>query len=272
MSVSTRYHIALVGCGKMGASMMHGWLKNDLIGHGYCLDPNGLPDPFQQEKRVSLLPHPGDLKSLALDLIILAVKPQIMPTVCGDIASYIGETTPILSIAAGQSIATIAKYLHPDQPIIRAMPNTPAAIGKGMTAAITGQNVSRETKSSITALIECSGDLVWLDNETQMDAVTALSGSGPAYVFHLIEVMAEAGINLGLPSDQAQQLARQTVIGAAYLADDQKDLSARVLRENVTSPGGTTAAALDVLMDGRLQDIYNEALLAAKNRCLALSS
>lgn len=263
--------IVLVGCGKMGSSMMQGWLKNNLIESAYILDPHGISEELKGNDKLTHAQSTADIDMSVIDLIVLAVKPQIMETVCQDLAPHVPETTPILSIAAGQSIASITQYFKENQPVIRSMPNTPASIGKGITAAITSHAVSHETKLATTALLTSSGELVWLKDESQMDAVTALSGSGPAYIFHLIEVMTQSGIKLGLSEDQAIQLARQTVIGAAHLAEAQSDTPAAILRENVTSPGGTTAAALEKLMDGRLQDIYDDALNAAKERSIELS-
>lgn len=264
-------HIVLVGCGKMGSSMMQGWLKNNLIESATILDPHGISEELKSSDKLVHAQTAADIDMSVIDLIALAVKPQIMKVVCNDLSPHVPETTPILSIVAGQSIARITKYFKENQPVIRSMPNTPAAIGKGITAAISNHSVSHETEKAVTALLTSSGELVRLDDESQMDAVTALSGSGPAYIFHLIEVMTQSGIKLGLSEEQAIQLARQTVIGAAHLAEAQSETPASNLRENVTSPGGTTAAALEKLMDGRLQDIYDEALSAAKARSIELS-
>lgn len=271
MPLSQPLNIVLVGCGKMGSSMMQGWLKNDLIKHSFILDPNGISEELKGNEKLTHAQTVADIDMSTINLIILAVKPQLMEAVCKDLAPHIPATIPLLSIAAGQSIRRITKYFLENQPVIRSMPNTPAAIGKGITAAITNHNVSHETKQAVTALLKSSGDLIWLNDEAQMDAVTALSGSGPAYIFHIIETLTRSGVHIGLSEAHATQLARQTVIGAAHLAEAQNQTPACVLRENVTSPNGTTAAALDKLMDGRLQDIYDEALSAAKARSIELS-
>lgn len=263
--------IILVGCGKMGSSMMQGWLKNNLIESAYILDPHGIPDELKGSDKLTYTTAITDIDMSSIDLIVLAIKPQIMESVCKNLAPHVPQTTPLLSIAAGQSIASISKYFKENQPVIRSMPNTPAAIGKGITAAISSHTVSHETQVNVSNLLESSGQLIWLDDESQMDAVTALSGSGPAYIFHLIEVMTQSGVHIGLSEKNATQLARQTVIGAAHLAEAQSNTPANVLRENVTSPNGTTAAALEKLMDGRIQDIYDEALSAAKARSIELS-
>lgn len=255
----------------MGASMLQGWLSKNLVQTAYIIDPNGVPEYFTGNKRVI---HESNIDALPfkdIDLVILAIKPQIMAQICKELADHIHEATPLLSIAAGQSLSGMAQHFKEGQPIIRSMPNTPAAIGAGMSAAISNHTVSHETKALVQALLRASGEFIWLDNEPLMDAVTALSGSGPAYVFHLIETLSKAGERIGLSAEQAAIMARQTVIGSASLAAHDSKTTPSELRKNVTSPGGTTEAALKVLMDGRLQDIYDEALLAAKNRGIELS-
>lgn len=263
--------LMLVGCGKMGAAMLKGWLDLGLIETTHILDPNGIPADMAHDPKLHHITDINQLDFTTLDMMILAVKPQIIGDICQDLAPHTPETLPILSIAAGQSLEKIGGYFKQNQPLIRAMPNTPAAIGKGITAAITNHSVSHETKCKAEAILRRCGDLIWLENEPLMDSVTALSGSGPAYIFHLIEVMAQTGENIGLDKDQAMQLARQTVIGAASLAEADSTSSASTLRENVTSPNGTTQAALDILMDGRLQALFDEALNAAKIRSIELS-
>ncbi|NQZ13365.1 MAG: pyrroline-5-carboxylate reductase [Alphaproteobacteria bacterium] len=262
--------ILLAGCGKMGSAMVQGWISKNLLKHTYILDPNGLPDELQGNDCISL-ETPENIDFSTIDLVVLAVKPQIMADVCATMKPHINENTPLLSIAAGQSITGLQSYFQENQPVIRSMPNTPAAIGKGITAAITSHTVSHETKSLAEQLLQASGDIIWLDDEAYMDAVTALSGSGPAYVFYLIEIMTQAGKDIGLSAQHAEKLARQTVIGASALAETENQTSAATLRENVTSPGGTTAAALDKLMDGRMQELFTEALTAAKDRSIELS-
>lgn len=270
MNTSSPATIVLVGCGKMGSAMVQGWTSKNLLKHAYILDPNGLPEELQGNDRISL-ETAENIDFSTIDAVILAIKPQIMADVCANLKPYIDENTPLLSIAAGQSIAKLQSYFQENQPVIRSMPNTPAAIGKGITAAITSHTVSHETKTLAEQLLQASGDMIWLDDEAQMDAVTALSGSGPAYVFYLMEVMMQAGKDIGLSAKNADKLARQTVIGAAALAETENKTSAAILRENVTSPGGTTAAALEKLMDGRMQELFSEALTAAKDRSIELS-
>lgn len=264
--MTSKPHILLVGCGKMGGALLRGWLTADSADRITVLEPNELP---VSDARITHIRTANDIT--AVDMVVLAVKPQILGDVCAMVQPHIKAATPILSIAAGQTTAAIEQYFHKDQPIIRAMPNLPAAIGEGMTAAYA--NISGTAhKEMVGLLLKAVGDNVWLDMENQMDAVTAISGSGPAYIFYLIEALTAAAEKLGLPAATASRLARQTVIGAAALAKADEDKSAGTLRENVTSPKGTTDAALSVLMDGRWQEILNEATARAKTRSEELSS
>jgi len=203
---------------------------------------------------------------------MLATKPQIMDNICAGLKDHLHKDTLILSIAAGKSIAYFEGYFGNDHPIIRTMPNTPAAIGKGITVACPNAAVSAAQKKNAETLLKAGGLVDWLEDENLLNAVTALSGSGPAYIFHLIETLAKTGEQIGLSRDLAEKLARQTVIGSAALAEDDEGTPASQLRKNVTSPGGTTQAALEILMDGRLEEIYKEALNAAKTRGEELSS
>ena len=248
--------------------MLQGWLESDIDAHYIVVEPFGQPDFTKENPKVSYGKNISDVKSeiATSDICILAVKPQMMNDVCTALKSEISKNCLILSVAAGQTIANFEAHFGNDQPITRIMPNTPAAIGKGMSVAVANNNVNSDQKDLVTKMLNCSGKTEWVTDENLMNAVTAVSGSGPAYIFHLIEAMATAGEHVGLSADTAMALARQTVIGSAALAEEQPETSASTLRENVTSPNGTTAAALDVLMDGRFQKILNEALAAAKNR------
>ncbi len=199
------------------------------------------------------------------EIIFLAVKPQIMREVITDAKPYIPETALLISIAAGIKTAQY-EQTFPNSPIIRTLPNTPSAVGKGMNLLIANPAVTDAQKSTTTRLFESLGKTHWLNDENDMDAASAISASGPAYLFYFIEVLAKAGENMNLPPDIAMTLARQTIIGAAALAENDADTQAAQLRANVTSAKGMTAAALEIFMDGRIQDIYNEALTAAKNR------
>lgn len=266
MAAAQAPHILLVGCGKMGGAMVRGWLEAGCAERVTILEPNPLP---VSDARITHIHSANDITPA--DMVVLAVKPQIMADVCATLKPHIGADTPVLSIAAGQTTRAIEGYFHDGRPVIRAMPNLPAAIGKGITAAYANANGAAH-KDLADMSLRAVGDCVWLDDESRMDAVTAISGSGPAYLFYLIEALSEAAQKLGLPATIAEGLARQTVIGAAALAEADAQTPVATLRENVTSKGGTTEAALSVLMDGRWQDILNDATAKATARSEELSS
>ncbi len=256
----------------MGGAMLSSWLRGGLCRNVYIIDPNGAPDDLSSNEHIHVIDYEG-LKGIELDIVILAVKPQIMDTVCASLRGILSPDMFILSIAAGQNLSSLAaKFNGEDHPIIRAMPNTPASIGKGVSVCVANPLILDAHLAAATDLLGASGRVEWIDDEEKMDAVTALSGSGPAYVFHLIEVLAQAGADIGLDNDMAMRLARETVIGSAALAEEESALPASTLRENVTSPNGTTHAALETLMDGRIQEIYVQALRAAKTRSQELNS
>lgn len=253
--------------------MVKAWLSSGVANHVYILDPNGLPPEWLGHDKITycsnepiFLGHAADM-----DILVIAIKPQVMDTFCAAIKTHLPPTLPILSIAAGQTIASFQTRFGSVQPIIRAMPNTPAAIGKGMSVACASDQTDDAQLQAAHDLLATLGLVEWLDDESRLDAVTAVSGSGPAYVFYLIEALAQAGIESGLFPDLAMKLARQTVIGAAALAEIEDTTPASALRENVTSPNGTTAAALSVLMDGRLQSLMDEAVAKATARSQELS-
>jgi pyrroline-5-carboxylate reductase len=264
-SLKPPYSLTLVGCGKMGSALIAGWLNKHLIRHADIIEPNPIDKALSEQKAVT---HKTSFASgfIQTDILVLATKPQTLALAVKDINGKISKDTLVLSIAAGQSLASLASLFPKDQPIIRSMPNTPASIGKAATVAIANRFVSPDQKDMANTLIGASGTISWLEKESMMDAVTALSGSGPAYVFYLIEVLAKAGENRGLSPDLAMTLARQTIIGSAALAEYQADTAASTLRQNVTSSGGTTEAALKILMDGRFQDLFNDALKMAEKR------
>lgn len=254
--------LVLLGCGKMGSAMLEGWLKQ------------GVPPAAIWV----LEPHPSDwLKSTGVHLnvglpaapaiVLLAVKPQMMGAALPQVTALGNGATVFLSIAAGTTIASFESTFGARTPIIRAMPNTPAAVGRGITAITGNAHASDPDLALAEALLAAVGQVVRLEGEHQMDAVTAVSGSGPAYVFHLIEALAQAGEAEGLPAALAMQLARATVCGAGELAHQATE-SAAQLRINVTSPGGTTAAALAVLMEPEtgLPPLMARAVKAAADR------
>jgi pyrroline-5-carboxylate reductase len=236
--------LVLLGCGKMGSAMLQGWLAGGLPASSVWV-----LDPFPSDWVRSL-----DALNLNVELpgdpavVLVAVKPQMMGEALPVLQSLGNGSTLFLSVAAGTPISAYEAVLGQRSPIVRAMPNTPAAIGRGITALFRNGHVKDAQMALAEALLSAVGQTVLLDNEGQMDAVTAVSGSGPAYVFHLIETLAAAGTAQGLPKDMAMRLAKATVAGAGALAEDA-DEAPEQLRINVTSPGGTTAAALAVLMD-----------------------
>ena len=245
MDLSKINHSGLVmlGCGKMGSAMLEGWLTRGLAPAAVTiLEPH--PKDWLLAQGVTVN---GALPE-APAAIILAVKPQMMGEALGALARYAGTSSVIVSIAAGTPISAFEAVFGATSPIIRAMPNTPAAIGRGITAMVGNGAAGAADLDLAQALLAAVGDVVRLTDEGEIDAVTGLSGSGPAYVFHLIECMAAAGEAEGLAPDLAMALARATVAGAGALAMESGEDPAQ-LRVNVTSPGGTTAAGLSVLMD-----------------------
>ena len=256
--------LLLVGAGKMGQAMLDGWLARGL-------HPKKLmviePQPGKSVKaltRRGLKLNPKGKASQAA-AIVIAVKPQSAPEAVPPLASYVGKSTMVLSIMAGRTIGFLESALLPAA-IVRAMPNTPAAIGRGITVACPNGKVSARQRKLATDLLAAIGKVEWTSDEGVMDAVTAVSGSGPAYVFLLTEAMTKAGIAAGLPADLAATLARETVAGSGELLH-RSDLDAAILRQNVTSPGGTTAAALKVLMGpGGFDELLTKAIAAATRR------
>jgi len=258
--------IVLLGCGKMGSALLAGWLSGGVPpGSVHVVDPH--PSDWLKTQGVHLnAPLPA-----APALLLVAVKPQTMAEALPDVAALGGGETLVISVAAGTPIARFEEVFGKNTPIIRAMPNTPAAIGQGITAIVGNAHVDAQGMDLAETLLSAVGQVVRLTDEAQMDAVTAVSGSGPAYVFHLIETLAAAGAAQGLPPTLAMQLAKATVAGAGALAEGV-DATPDQLRVNVTSPGGTTAAALNVLMDAEtgFPGLLDRAVAAAADRSRAL--
>lgn len=251
--------LVLVGCGRMGGAMLKGWLARGLQpGSVTVIDPKLAPEWQDKGLRVNA-PLPENPA-----VLVLAVKPQMMADALGEVPSL--TDTLVVSVAAGTTIATY-EATFPNAAVVRVMPNTPSAIGQGISALIGNHRATAADLDLAEALMRAVGRVVRLDSEDQMDAVTGLSGSGPAYVFHMIEAMAKAGEAEGLSPDLALELARMTVAGAGALAIDA-DEDPAVLRENVTSPGGTTAAGLRVLMDAQdgLRPLMTRTVAAAAER------
>ncbi|MGB7617915.1 MAG: pyrroline-5-carboxylate reductase, partial [Pseudolabrys sp.] len=210
-------------------------------------------------------------KAAAASAIVIAVKPQTAPEALPPLAAYVDKSTLVLSIMAGRTVTFLERLLPAGAAIVRAMPNTPAAVGRGISVAFANARISPSQRKLASDLLAAIGKVEWITEETRMDAVTALSGSGPAYVFLLAEAMANAGIAAGLPPALATRLARETVTGSAELMH-RSDLDAETLRQNVTSPGGTTAAALDVLMGpGGFDHLLTQAIIAATRRSRELA-
>jgi pyrroline-5-carboxylate reductase len=261
--------IVLVGAGKMGGAMLEGWL-------GLGLDPKQVvvvePQPSPEIGALAargLRVNPSAVGAAAA--IMVAVKPQIAADVLPTIKTYVGPSTVIVSIMAGRTLGFLEQALPAQAALIRAMPNTPAAIGRGITVAVPNARVSPPQRQLVQALLSATGAVEWIADEALMDAVTAVSGSGPAYVFLLAEALASAGAAAGLPADLAARLARATVGGSGELLH-QSELDATTLRQNVTSPGGTTAAALDILMGKNgLNSLMMEAVAAAARRSRELA-
>ena len=265
--------ILLVGCGKMGGAMLRGWLERDVDPAGvHVVDPANESRSLAEELGVGYAESADALPTdVGPRVVLFAVKPQITDDVVPAYADFTGPDTVFLSIAAGRTIAYFEERLGDQAAIIRTMPNTPAAIGRGITVACATQRVSVESRAICEVLLSAVGEVTWVDDEGLLDAVTATSGSGPAYVFLLIECLAEAGVEAGLPFDLAMQLAEATVAGAGELAR-QSEEPASVLRQNVTSPGGTTAAALEILMAGDgLGQLLTRAVAAATHRSRELA-
>jgi pyrroline-5-carboxylate reductase len=266
MASSAIGSIILVGAGNMGGAMLSGWLKNGVPGNSITV-----LDPSPSEAMKTMISDAGAHHAVSLpdgltaDILFLAVKPQMMDAVLPGLKSAVGEGTVVVSVAAGKTLSYFAGYLG-DGAMVRAMPNTPAMIGRGITGAYGNPGVSEAQREAVDSLLKVSGPVEWVSAEADIDSVTAVSGSGPAYVFYLVECMAEAGRKLGLPADLAMRLARETVSGAGELLNQSSDEAAQ-LRKNVTSPGGTTAAALAVLMaeDG-MQPLFDKALEACRHR------
>ncbi len=265
--------LALIGAGRMGGAMMRGWLGSGLVRptKAHIFEPTPQDDltALGADYNLKLNPTLDKVAKKGVDIAVLAVKPQVMAQVLPTYQPLWDDEDNLpltISIAAGVSLKTLGALLPEGTPIIRAMPNTPAAIGQGVTALIGNDHVGEAAYELAEALLEAVGSVVRLDSESQMDAVTAVSGSGPAYLFHMAECLTAAGVRAGLPEQMAAQLASGTIVGAANLLD-QSDDDPAALRQMVTSPNGTTAAALDVLMGEKgLRDLMSRAVAAAAER------
>ncbi len=264
--------VVLVGCGQMGSAMLRGWLASAAAQRFEVVEPTGAPAALAASPRVGVHHSPDQLGGdLAADAVVFAVKPQVFDEVVPAYRRFVRPGTVFMSIAAGKTIAGLARHLG-DAAIVRVMPNTPAAVGRAISVACANLQVSAPQRQLCDGLLAAIGESTWIADEALMDAVTAVSGSGPAYVFLLIETLAAAGEKAGLPADLALKLAKATVAGSGELARASFESPGK-LRENVTSPGGTTRAALDVLMaDKGLADLMDQAVAAATRRSRELAS
>lgn len=265
--------LLLVGCGKMGEALLGGWIRagfaaNDII----VVEPDSQKaTPLGERFGVEVVGEAGAVGgAVRQTAVVFAVKPQALDAVAPAYRRF-AESGVFLSIAAGRTISSLQRLLGDGAAIVRAMPNTPAAVGQGVTVACAGAGTSAEQRWLCERLLTAVGSLSWIEDEALLDAVTAVSGSGPAYVFLLTECLADAGARAGLPTDLAHRLARDTVAGAGALLQRAPEPAAE-LRRNVTSPGGTTAAALAVLMaDDGLARLLTKAVRAAAERSRELA-
>ncbi len=261
--------LLLIGAGKMGGAMLQGWLAR------------GLP-----REKISVIEPQPDKRLLALgerglklnpprkgkaSIIVLGVKPQTAPDALAVAAKMAGKDALVISIMAGRTLGFLEQAFAADTAVVRAMPNLPASIGRGISVAVGNKAVDRRKRNVATTLLSAAGAVEWVDKEALLDAVTAVSGSGPAYVFLLAEALTSAAISAGLPAELAARLARETIAGSGELLK-QSSLDAATLRKNVTSPGGTTAAALDVLMGpGGVETLLTTAVAMATRRSRELA-
>jgi pyrroline-5-carboxylate reductase len=261
--------IVLAGAGKMGGAMLSGWLAQGLDArHDAVIEPHPSDEiKALLTKGIRLNPKPQDAGDVAT--LVVALKPQTFGEAGAMLKTFAGSSTLVVSIMAGITMTSLEAVCGGS--VVRAMPNTPAAIGRGITVAVAAKNVSAAQRGVADALLRATGAVEWVDDEKLMDAVTAVSGSGPAYVFLLAEELARAGVAAGLPAELATKLARETVAGSGELLHRSQHASA-TLRQNVTSPGGTTAAALEILMgpDG-MQSLLTRAVAAATRRSRQLA-
>lgn len=268
MTAGEPFSVYLVGAGRMGGALLQGWLACGLRSDKIFVNE---PCPTAEIAELLQTHSLAAVPSAPPAVMVFAVKPQALDEVLAENAALAGPDTVVLSVAAGRTIASIARFFPSETAIVRAMPNLPAEIGRGITALYANAAAGERHKEICESLARAVGEVVWLDEEAHMDAVTAVSGSGPAYVFALAEQLEEAARAAGLPAPLAAKLARATVTGAGELLF-RSELSPAQLRENVTSPAGTTAAGLSVLLkDGGLNDLLTKTVAAAAARSKELS-
>jgi pyrroline-5-carboxylate reductase len=265
-------NLTLIGAGKMGMALARGWIKTGLRPNSLTLvdnNPHESVIAFAKKHNIKIA---SEISKADIEILVLAVKPQIITSLFSSIKGKISKDSLVLSIIAGFDLATLSNGLKTNN-IVRTMPNTPAQIGKGITGAVAGSAIDEKEREMTNALLKASGKVEWFEDENDLEALTVVSGSGPAYVFLLVEALAAAGVEQGLDEKKAMALARQTIIGAASLMEVDPTQAA-ILRQNVTSKGGVTEAALSVLMadDDGLGQLMSRALNAARKRDKELGS
>ena len=265
--------IAFIGAGNMAAALIQGLLKDGFAANRMiAADPDSNRTAALEDCCGIRTTNDNALAIAQSDIVVLAVKPQILPALCEQVARAVANRKPLLiSIAAGIQTAHLAAWLGEEAAIIRTMPNTPAMVQAGTTALYATAQVSDEQRNQAESIMRAVGMTLWIQEENLMDSITALSGSGPAYFFFFMEAMMRAGSKLGLDDETARLLTLHTAFGAARMALESPD-SPALLREKVTSPGGTTAAALEVLRGQGFEQLIEDALRAARDRSIALSS
>ncbi len=271
-AVNLNGKLVLIGAGKMGTAMLEGWLKAGVTGSQVVIfDPAPPPETQALIEKQGIAHNPAPDQVTGIEVILLAIKPQMVDEILPGLNALAREKPLVVSVVAGKTISALKGHFGADVPVIRTIPNTPSAVGRGITAMAPGNDVSDAQAGLATALLTAIGEVVIVDDEGLIDAATAISGSGPAYVFYMAECLAEAGKALGLPDDVAEKLARATVAGAGELMR-VTGTDAGTLRQNVTSPKGTTYAALQVLManDG-LEPLMRKATAAAEKRSRELA-
>ncbi|MHA1547436.1 MAG: pyrroline-5-carboxylate reductase [Alphaproteobacteria bacterium] len=270
-SLSPQRPLVLVGAGNMGFALLSRWVDSGIDPRAISvIDPSPRPDSLAWLERSSVVTHTAVPSGLVAAVVVVAVKPQIIDDVLPDLRSLFDNETLLLSVAAGTRIAALEEGAGASS-VVRTIPNTPAQLGRGITACLANSAVSAAGKALAENLMSAVGEVVWVEHEGLIDIATAVSGSGPAYVFLLAEALAEAGVAAGLDAGTAERLARATVSGGGELLHQSRD-SASQLRKNVTSPNGTTAAALEILMaDDGLAKLLTRAVAAAARRSRELS-
>ncbi|KAB2851682.1 MAG: pyrroline-5-carboxylate reductase [Hyphomicrobiaceae bacterium] len=261
-------NILVAGAGNMGGALITGFLQRGIAPRSILVQDPSPPPAISDLLAQHSVEHHASISTLpeAPAVILVAVKPQIMEEAFPPLAKLAGPSTVVLSVAAGRTIASFERHLSPGAAVIRSIPNTPAAIGRGITVAVANRHVTSKQRQIAESLLSAVGEVAFVEDEALIDPVTAVSGSGPAYVFLLAECLAEAGVKAGLAPDLAARLARATVAGAGELMR-RSPLPPDQLRRNVTSPNGTTAAALGILMGTPgLSDLMTRAVAAATRR------